>query len=217
MTPVDLLALVEVDLRPCRLERRDDRAALVTAPDGTAFDLTVQIDRRKLMALQEITAHVTGPVVAGEGAASLILHHTGQVRRTGLAARLRGDADDEVMALRDRLVGDPDLQAACLPLDVTRFRVVPIDGRWQAQLRLMGGSHVRTRIPPGGSYVRLAADQRDALLATVRALHRVLPAIAPEPVTSPMVTTPEGGRRAAGSARATSTSHLPSRGHSDVG
>jgi hypothetical protein len=217
MTPVDLLALVEVDLRPCRLQRRDDTAALVTAPDGTAFDLTVEIDRRKLMALQEVTAHVTGPVVTGHGAASLILHHTGQVRRTGLTGRVRGGADDQATALRDRLVGDVELQEACLPLDVTRFRVVPVDGRWQAQLRLLGGSHVRTRIPPGGSYVRLATDQRDALLATVRALYRVLPGVAPEPVTSPAGTTRGGGRRAAEPSRATSTSHLPSRGGHDVG
>jgi hypothetical protein len=178
----DLLAMVAHDLRPCRLQRRSGTAALVTAEDGTRFDVSVHIDRRKLMTLQELTAHVVGPASGASEGTSVLLHHTGQLRRTGLTAKLCRNAPPEATTLRDRLLDDQALHDACLPLDFTRFAVVVHDGRWRADVRLMGGSHVRTRLPPGGSYVRLAADQVDALLATVRALYRVLPGEAPPPV-----------------------------------
>jgi hypothetical protein len=197
----DLLALVAHDLRPCRVERRGGTAALVTAADGTSFDVTVHIERRKLLTLQELTAHVHGPASSAPEGERLLFHHTGQVRRTGLAAKSPRDADAETVALRDRLLADEGLREACLPLDVTRFTVAVTDGRWRADLRLMGGSHVHTRFPPGGSYVRLATDQVEALIATVRALDRVLPGVAPPPVG--VGRTPELPRRDAGS------SHLP--------
>ncbi len=174
----DLLAFVARDLDDAEV-RRDgpDRAELVTA-SGRRIQLQVIVEQRKLMTLQESEVVVAGPQVVGPGRAWLELFHTGQLRRRGLAARVRGpraDRDDrEVASLRDAMLAEDDLEAASLPLDVTRFRVAAEAGRWTARLRLMGGSHVRTRLPPGGSYVRLAEDQVSALYATLDALQRRL-------------------------------------------
>lgn len=174
MRAADLIDHVLGDLGDVEVARHGPSARIHT-DDGLAFDLIVDVERRKLMTLQESRIVLSGPAVRGAGSARIDLHHTGQVRRRGLSARIRGQEDDEVVALRDRLLEGGRLEAASLPLDVTRFRVVPSEGRWRAELTLMGGSHVRTRLPPGGSYVRLAEDQVAALLATVRVVNDLLP------------------------------------------
>lgn len=170
----DLLTLIAGDLHPCRLERRSDTAAVVTAPDGSSFELSVRIERRKLMTLQETAAHVAGAPTSVTEPAAIELRHTGQLRRTGMTARVRGSSEPEVAELRDRLLASERLRAGCLPLDFTGFVVLVRDGRWSADIRLMGASHVRTRIPPGGSYVRFSRDQLDALLETIAALRGLL-------------------------------------------
>jgi hypothetical protein len=211
----DLLTHVAADLGDCEVRRRSDGGAQVTAADGTTFDLEVRVERRKLMVLEESCAVVAGPEVVGHGRGRIVLHHTGQIRRRGLAARIRGEADDEVVALRDRLLGGGALEAASLPLDVTRFQVGASRGRWRAELLLMGGSHVRTRLPPGGSYVRLAPDQVSALLATVQALQELLPGAPPTPVDLPSDTalarTAAALPPSARSVAAGRSTHLPTR------
>jgi hypothetical protein len=171
----DVLALVLADLRGWDHERRDATTACVTPPGGPTCTLEVRAELRKLMRLHTTAVHLDGP--ATDSGAHLVLRHTGQVRRRGLAARIRGtDGDGQVARLQERLLADGELEAASLALDFTRFEVAPVDGRWRATLELMGASHVWTRIPPGGSYVRLAEDQVEALAATLRVLADRLPA-----------------------------------------
>jgi hypothetical protein len=63
----------------------------------------------------------------------------------------------------------------------------------------MGGSHVRTTLPPSARYVRLHPDQRDALLATVAVLQRRLPGTRTTPA------------RSAGAGSPSRSGHLPRR------
>jgi hypothetical protein len=170
----DLLTLVGGDLTGCRLERRSGVHAVVTPPAGAPFDLEVRTDRRRLMTLLSSAVSVGGAPTGSR--ARVVLRHTGRVRRTGLEARIHGADDGEAAALRDRLLAEGELEAASIALDFTSFVVAPSGGRWRATLELMGGSHVRMMLPPTRSYVRLAADQRDALLATVAVLQRRLSA-----------------------------------------
>jgi Protein of unknown function (DUF3156) len=174
----DLLALVAADLQGCRMERRSGLLAVVTPPGAAAFDLEIRVERRKLMTLQVSVVHVRGPTTAAHG--RIVLRHTGQLRRTGLAATVKGPTCERTRAFSEQLLADGALERASLPLDFTSFTVAPHDGRWRASLELMGGSHVRLVLPPTRSYVRLAADQRDALLATTAVLRRRL-----DEVTSP--------------------------------
>lgn len=205
--PGDLLDLVGRDLRPCTLSRLTPTTAIVTTPDGLAVRWDVEVERRKLMTLQESRVRVTGPAVVGSGASRLVLHHTGQVRRRGLVAKVKGAPDPELDDLRERLLAGDELETASLPLDFTWFVVHAVAGRWTAELTLMGGSHVWTRIPPGGSYVRLAEDQVRALLATLSVLDARLPG---EPPRADAITE-SAAAQAPPVARKDGSNHLPRR------
>jgi hypothetical protein len=221
----DLLAHVEADLVGCRLERTGTGVAVVTPPSGAPFRLAVRDDRRRLLHLQTLLVHVDGHEVASGTAATaavagarqeatvpggrLAFHHTGQVRRTGLTAVVRrpgrwsrrlAPASPALTTMREQLVADGELEAASITLDFTRLEVEVVDRRWRATLELMGGSHVRTTLPPSSRYVRLHPDQCEALLATVAVLQRRLPGTsASAPVRSVVAGSPRG------------TGHLPRR------
>ncbi|MFA9432752.1 DUF3156 family protein [Egicoccus sp. AB-alg2] len=177
MRPTDLRDRVAGDLDGCRLRPVDATHALLETDAGPLCWWEVRQERRRLLQLQVSAFHLDGPATTAD--VRVTFRHTGNVRRTGLRASVKGRDQLVGVSLRDQLLADGELQAASLPLDFTRFTVEPLRGRWRATLELMGGSYVRTTFPPSGSYVRLAADQTAALLATVRVLHRRLP-VAPE-------------------------------------
>ncbi|HSK22710.1 MAG TPA: DUF3156 family protein [Egicoccus sp.] len=188
MSGTDLADRVAGDLDGCRLDRVAPDRALVETADGPRCWWTVRADRRRLLVMHNSVFHLDGPPADDD--ATIVLQHTGQLRRSGLRGRVRGSDRGAGGALRDRLLADGELAAASLPLDFTRFEVRPVDGRWRAELELMGGAYVRTRLPPSTAYVRLSPDQVAALLATVAVLHRRLPAdpdhlrpTSPPPVT----------------------------------
>jgi hypothetical protein len=193
--PADLIAHVAADLTGCEVVRVAPAAAVVTPADGTpSFRLAVRSERRRLLHLQTLLVHVDGPRVEATPPARLVLHHTGQLRRTGLAATVRpagrgrrwpGEVPPSVAEVRDRLLADGELEAVSLPLDFTSFELAVVDGVWRASLELMGASHVRTTLPPSARYVRLHPDQRGALLATVAVIHERLPGTAPRPIAPP--------------------------------
>jgi hypothetical protein len=174
----DLLAHVAADLRGCDVVRTGASTASVHPARGAVFRIQVREERRRLLQLQTLRVHVDGSPVAQPDPATLVFHHTGQVRRTGLTAsvrpegrgRSRGAPPAALVALRERLLADGELEAASLALDFTAFEVRVVDGHWRATLELMGGSHVRTTLPPTARYVRLTPDQVTALLATVDVL-----------------------------------------------
>jgi hypothetical protein len=174
VTRTNLLDRVAGDLDGCRLHPVDAGTALLEDADGPRCWWTVRVDRRRLLVMHNSVFHLDGPATAAD--AEVVIEHTGNLRRTGLRGRVRGRDRNVGDMMREQLLADGELEAACLPLDFTRFTVRPVDGRWRAELELMGGAYVRTKLPPSTAYVRLAADQVAALLATVAVLHRRLPA-----------------------------------------
>ncbi len=218
--PADLIAHVTADLTGCEVERAAPGTAVVTPRAGTPpFRLTVRSERRRLLHLQTLLVHVDGPSSPAGQPAKLVFHHTGQVRRTGLAASVRpagrgrrwsGEVPPEVVTVRDRLLADGALEAASLTLDFTSFEVAVVDGAWRVTLELMGASHVRTTLPPSARYVRLHPDQRDALLATVAVLHARLPGILPRVAPLPKDEAPEAAP-ATGGTPTPRPDHLPRR------
>lgn len=172
----DLLTLLAADLPGCELRRGRDVTSLVLVEAQPRFLLEVQVERRRLLTLQTSIASVVGPATDVDAATRLVLHHRGQLRRTGLKAKVDGGDDVEVRGVRDRLLADDELRDASLDLDFTSFVVAPVDGHWRARLELMGGSHVRTTLPPSSRYVGLPTEQLRALVATIAVLRRRLPA-----------------------------------------
>jgi hypothetical protein len=170
----DLLSHVRADLVGCELVRRSAGTAVVSPPNGPSFTVEVRRERRRLIDLHVLAVHVDGPPTARRDAA-IVFHHRGQLRRTGLAGRVRADDAPAVTALRDALMAGDELERAVLPLDFTSFEVRPHEGAWRATLELMGASYVRTTFPPSARYIRLDEQQFAALVATVSVLHARLP------------------------------------------
>jgi hypothetical protein len=171
----DLLTLMAADLPGCELHRRSDAEAVATVDGAPRFAVQVRTDKRKLLTLRALVVVVPGPqteLTAGR----IELRHTGQLRRTGLEARIRDGDVLPVRSLRDHLLADGELAEASHELDFTRFVVEVADGRWRAGIELMGASHVRTTLPPSSRYVKLPADQVRPLVRTVAVLRRRLPA-----------------------------------------
>jgi hypothetical protein len=185
----------------------------LTPPGGAAVGLEIHHQRGRLQTLTTCRIHVVGPTTALLAPARVVLHHTGQLRRTGLQARPRrvpAAGRAEVDTLIRALLADGALARACLALDATRFEVSPRAGRWWATLELMGGSYVRTTLPPTRSYVRLAPDQREALACTLAVLQRVLPGPgAPDP--APRTPPPVAGVGTAATVEGTSATTSASR------
>jgi hypothetical protein len=170
----DLLTLLAADLPGCELVRTEAATAVAHVDGQPRFLVEQRLEKRKLLTLRTAVVHVLGPVASRPG--RLELRHTGQVRRTGLEARVRAGDGATLRGLGDRLLADGELTDASLELDFTRFVVEVVEGRWRASLELMGGSHVRTTLPPSGRYVKLPADQIRPLVRTVAVLRRRLPA-----------------------------------------
>jgi hypothetical protein len=156
---------------------------VVAPPSDPSFAIEVRREQRRLIDLHVLAVHVQGPVTDLHEA-RVVFHHRGQIRRTGLAGRVRGGDAAAVTGFRDELMAGGELEQASLPLDFTSFEVRRHDGAWRATLELMGASYVRTTFPPSARYVRLDAEQLAALLATVRVLHARLPGREPETTTA---------------------------------
>lgn len=216
----DLLTLLAADLAGCELRRGSGDTSLVLVGGQPRFLLETRVERRRLLTLQTSVATVVGPATSAD--ARLVLRHRGQLRRTGLHGEVAGDAG-EGRAVLERLLGDDELRDASLELDFTRFVVAPVGGHWRASMELMGGSHVRTTLPPSSRYVGLPTEQLRALVTTIAVLRRRLPAddaalltaaggagvqldaASPDPVVD--------GELPAQTARRTDADHLPRRSH----
>ncbi|NMX93836.1 MULTISPECIES: DUF3156 family protein [unclassified Pseudomonas] len=109
-----------------------------------------------------------------EGAACFVLHHGGAVRRTGIRCRQRMGEPALLGQLQVRLQQDSALLQALMPLDFKRLHIELRDQQWHVCLEHMGGSEVVNRMPAFRRYIALSREQRDALLAALAGLQRVL-------------------------------------------
>jgi hypothetical protein len=155
------------------MERIAANAARFTpVTNGPAFVVSERTERHPLMGViaSEFRVDLGGP----PGDALIVLRHTGALRRTGITGDTRRGGVD-AQALLARVLGDDRLLAAVMPLDFTQLTLRQDADGWHAVAVLMGASEVAMRLPPTRSYVRLSADQRDALVATFTALARLVP------------------------------------------
>ena len=171
--PGALLDRLGRDLTGYRLERlAPDRARCLPVGQGPSF---LAVERTERHAFMGVTTSAFRLDAGGPpGDARIRLRHTGAVRRTGVIGAVASGGGDAQRMLA-RLLDDPGFVAAATPLDCTAFTVFRDADGWHAEIALMGGAEVAMRLPPSRSYVRLSADQRDALVATFAAVDRLLP------------------------------------------
>lgn len=155
------------------MERIAANAARFTpVANGPAFVVSERTERHPLMGVtsSEFRVDLGGP----PGDALIVLRHTGALRRTGITGDVRrGNVDAKMLLVR--VVGDDRLLDAVMPLDFTELALRQDADGWHVIAALMGASEVAMRLPPTRSYVRLSADQRDALVATFTALAGLVP------------------------------------------
>jgi len=111
---------------------------------------------------------------SSEGTATLELHHSGAIRRTGLGWKQKGGEAGLLERVRQRLEQDPVLLQALMPLDFKRLRLERAEGLWTVVLEHMGGSEVVNRMPAFRRYIRVSAEQREYLLTALTALKSLL-------------------------------------------
>jgi hypothetical protein len=76
--------------------------------------------------------------------------------------------------LANHLSSAPDLASVMLPLDFSRFDLIQDAQGWRVRVAHFGACEVVYRVPPIRQYVRLTRAQLDAMLASFRALERLL-------------------------------------------
>jgi hypothetical protein len=166
-----LLRLLAGDLPGHWVEQASPgRARFVPVNGGPVIDVIERVDRR-FLGHNEIAQFEARAPSSGVGVGRIRIRHTGRIRREGVrATAVEGDAEDLARAIED----DAPFVTAVLPLDFTRFEIRRVGGEWVSTIELMGAAFVSTALPPMRSYVRLHADQREALVDSFAALSTVI-------------------------------------------
>ncbi|WP_460415136.1 DUF3156 family protein [Pseudomonas sp. microsymbiont 2] len=141
--------------------------------DGPQIEVRERTESHLLMHLVMCEFILRVPA-RGQGTLRAELHHTGALRRTGVACRLRSGDQALFEMLQARLAA---VHAMLMPLDFKRLAIDCRDGQWQVTLEHMGASEVVNRVPAFRRYIPLATEQRqhlwqafDALAGTLRDL-----------------------------------------------
>ncbi|WP_252092275.1 DUF3156 family protein [Pseudomonas sp. MWU13-3659] len=145
-------------------------AAFTYREDGPRIEVRERTESHLLMHLVMCEFILRVPAV-GQGTLQAELHHTGALRRTGLACRRRGGDQGLFEALESRL---EEVRAALMPLDFKRLVIECRDGQWQVTLEHMGASEVVNRMPAFRRYIPLDIEQRKHLWRAFDALERLL-------------------------------------------
>lgn len=139
---------------------------------GPVFDVASRVEKR-FLGRTEIAVFGVDLDTSFPDEGTIEMRHTGRLKRTGVTAVLvAGGASGESVA--SALASDHRLTEALQPLDFTRFEISLGPDRCRVEMELMGASHVAIALPPIRSYVHLHPDQRDAMVAGIEAVARVI-------------------------------------------
>jgi hypothetical protein len=144
----------------------------VPVGDGPVFDVASRVEKR-FLGRTEIAVFGVDLDVSFPEEGEIAMRHTGRLKRTGMtAAPVSGG--ESTRRLASVLASDGPLAEALQPLDFTRFEVSLSREGSRAEFELMGASHVAIALPPIRSYVHLHPDQREAMIAGVEEVGRVI-------------------------------------------
>lgn len=173
--PGRLLRLLASDMPGHRLEQEGPgKGRFLPDEAGPVIEVIERVDRRFLGHTEIAQFRMVSPGSDG-GKAHLTIRHTGKLRRQGVAVEV-SSGDETIRRLAEKIATAESFTSAALTLDFTRFDVDRADGEWTTTVELMGASYVSLALPPMRSYVRLHADQRQALVETLTALNTQLEA-----------------------------------------
>lgn len=145
-----------------------------TADGGLSFEVRERTHSELLMHLV-LSDFVLQVPSSSAGALKVELHHSGNLKRTGIACKRRGGDVAAFDQLESLLLADERLIAALMPLDFKRLTVVRgEEGGWTVSLEHMAASEVVNRMPSFRRYIRLSEGQREALVGAFLALQRLL-------------------------------------------
>jgi hypothetical protein len=168
-----LASLIEGDLAGYQRDIDEDgRARFVPLGDGPIFDVASRVERR-FLGRTEIAVFGVDLDVGFGGEGTIEMRHTGRLKRTGVKA-LVVNGGDAVQHLASALTSDGQVAEALQPLDFTRFEIHLGPDRCRVELQLMGASHVAIALPPIRSYVHVHPDQRQAMIAGIEEVDRVI-------------------------------------------
>ncbi len=164
-----LLSLLAHEFPGHDLERLGEgRAHFIPRGEGQVIEVRERVDRRFLGHTEIAQFLHTVDVEPGEPA-RLRVGHSGRLKRQGVeVVVVAGDGDVERLATR--ISNDEAFTGPGLALDFTKFEMERSPRQWTVTVELMGASFVSLALPPMRSYVRLHEDQREALLAALKAL-----------------------------------------------
>lgn len=147
--------------------------ACFSLADAVAFEVRERTESQLLMHIVVCEFRLQCSA-ASEGRATLELHHTGAIRRSGLGWKQKGGEAGLMETLRQRLEQDRTLYQALMPLDFKRLRLERAEGQWTVVLEHMGGSEVVNRMPAFRRYIRVDSQQRELLLTALIGFKRLL-------------------------------------------
>lgn len=168
-----LASLIEGDLAGYQRDVDEHgRVRFVPVGEGPEFDVASCVERR-FLGRTEIAVFGVDLDVAFGGEGTIEVKHTGRLKRTGVKA-LVVKGGESVQHLASALASDGEVAEALQPLDFTRFEILLGPDRCRVELQLMGASHVAIALPPIRSYVHLHPDQRQAMIAGIEEVDRVI-------------------------------------------
>ncbi|MFW3897578.1 DUF3156 family protein [Pseudomonas bharatica] len=147
--------------------------ACFSLADAVAFEVRERTESQLLMHIVVCEFRLQCSA-ASAGSATLELHHTGAIRRSGLGWKQKGGEAGLMETLRQRLEQDRTLYQALMPLDFKRLRLERAEGQWTVVLEHMGGSEVVNRMPAFRRYIRVDSQQRELLLTALIGFKRLL-------------------------------------------
>jgi Protein of unknown function (DUF3156) len=168
-----LAGLIAGDLSGFRQEVDEQGRALFVREDGEAvFDVASRVEKR-FLGRTEVAVFGVDLDLSFPEDGNVEMSHTGRVRRTGVTAKVAAGGDS-VRRLASDLSSDRSVELALQPLDFTRFEVMLGRSSCRVELELMGASQVAIALPPIRSYVHLYPDQREAMIAGIEEVERVI-------------------------------------------
>lgn len=165
------LGHVQRNLSWLSFEALDSRRGRFSAADGSLhFEVHERTQSELLMHLV-LCEFILQVPSCGTGKASLELHHSGALKRSGIGVRRRGG---ECTALAGGLLNDASLREVLMPLDFKRLYIDREGQQWQVRIEHVAASEVVNRMPNLRRYIRLDERQQAALFACFNHLQRIL-------------------------------------------
>jgi hypothetical protein len=163
------------ELRRCfRVDGSDGSRVTLRTPGGELEILVRErIERHVLMHIVglELVLHVPSASLPG---ASIEIRNTGMVFRTGIRCSLLAGLAGALQSLVARIESDRHFREVLMKLDFRRCRLEGVEGGWSVLIEPYGASEVVSRMPRFRRYIRMGAEQVEAVAEAFVSCHGII-------------------------------------------